>query len=55
MKKLRIANLLFLICLYVSTFAQSKVTVSGVVKDAHGEAVFAAAVAVKDFNRCLYG
>lgn len=47
MKKQRIASLLLLILFYVGVFAQSKVNVSGVVKDSAGKPLSYAAVALK--------
>ena len=48
------ASLLLLTCMFVSSFAQQKVTLSGVVKDTHGEPLFAVAVAVKGTSTGTY-
>lgn len=47
MTKSRIACLLLLICVYTTAYAQSKVKLSGVVKDNNGVPIIAATVAVK--------
>ena len=47
MKKQRILSLLLSLVVVVGTFAQKTFTLSGVVKDTHGEPIFAAAVALK--------
>ena len=47
MSKSRIACLLLLICVCTTTYAQSQVKLSGVVKDNNGDPIFAATVAVK--------
>ena len=47
MTKSRIACLLLLICMYTTAYAQSKVKLSGVVKDNNGVPIIAATVAVK--------
>ena len=47
MKKRRMVSLLMMACMFVCSFAQQKVTLSGHVKDTNGEPLFAVAVAVK--------
>lgn len=47
MTKSRIACLLLLICVYTTAYAQSKVKLSGVVRDNNGVPIIAATVAVK--------
>ena len=47
MKKQRILSLLLSLVVVLGTFAQKTFTLSGVVKDTHGEPIFAAAVALK--------
>lgn len=54
MKIRRLASLLMMACMFVSSFAQQKVTLSGVVKDTHGEPLFAVAVAVKGTSTGTY-
>ena len=54
MKKQRFLCLLLLLVVFVGAFAQKKFTLTGVVKDVHGEPVFAAAVALKGTSNGTY-
>ena len=54
MKKRRMVSLLMMACMFVCSFAQQKVTLSGHVKDTNGEPLFAVAVAVKGTSTGTY-
>lgn len=54
MKKRRMVSLLMMACMFVCSFAQQKVTLSGHVKDTNGELLFAVAVAVKGTSTGTY-
>ena len=54
MKKRRMVSLLVMACMFVCSFAQQKVTLSGLVKDTNGEPLFAVAVAVKGTSNGTY-
>ena len=54
MKKRRMVSLLVMACMFVYSFAQQKVTLSGLVKDTNGEPLFAVAIAVKGTSNGTY-
>ena len=54
MRKQRSFSLLLLLAVFVGAFAQKTFTLSGVVKDTHGEPMFAVAVALKNTSNGAY-
>ena len=54
MKKRRMVSLLVMACMFFYSFAQQKVTLSGLVKDTNGEPLFAVAIAVKGTSNGTY-